>query len=105
MTDVKFRLFDEWFQVQKIRWSDMGIAVKNTSYEKKTKTYYHNYKIELIAGNSEGTITLFESNGCYWIDLECVSFDKNECFCQSVVDFENIGDISVHVQKLETIMT
>ncbi|MCM1506728.1 MAG: hypothetical protein NC177_06290 [Ruminococcus flavefaciens] len=103
--DDKFILFDEWFKVQKNKWSDMGISVKNAYYEKKTKTYYHNYKIELITKNSEGTITLFESNGCYWVDLECVSFDKDECFCQSVVDFESIDDISVHVKKLETIMS
>lgn len=82
----------------------MGITVKNASYEKAVKVYYQNYKIELLAGNSEGTIRLFESNGCYWVDLECISFDKDEYFCKSVIDFESIDNISDHVKKLETIM-
>lgn len=80
MTDDKFRLFDKWFKIQKNIWADMGISVKNASYEKKTKTYYHNYKLEILAGKSEGTITLFESNGCYWVDLECINFDKEKNF-------------------------
>lgn len=102
--DNKFCLFDNWFKAQKDRWSDMGITIKNTSYEKANKTYYHNYKIELRCKNSEGTIQLFESNDIYWVDLECVNFDKDEVFCKSVVDFESIDDISDHVKKLETIM-
>ena len=89
MNDI-FRLFDNWFNVRKNIWSDMGITVKNASYHKKTEMYYHNYRIELSAENSQGTIQLFESNGCYWVDLECISFDKNQYFCKSVVDFETI---------------
>lgn len=102
--DDKFRLFDNWFKAQKNKWSDMGITVKNASYQKKVKMYYHNYKIELHCKNSEGTIQLFENNGIYWVDLECLNFDKEEIFCKSVVDFESIEDISDHVKKLETIM-
>ena len=102
--DDKFLLFENWFELQKDRWSDIGITVTNTSYEKATKTYYHNYKIELSSENSEGTIQLFENNDIYWVDLECVNFDKDEYFCISVDSFESIEDISVHVQKLETIM-
>ncbi|MDE6538597.1 MAG: hypothetical protein K2K66_00255 [Ruminococcus sp.] len=82
----------------------MGITVKNSSYQKAVKMYYHNYKIEIRCKNSEGTIQLFESNGCYWVDLECINFDKDEYFCKSVVDFESIDDISDYVKKLEKIM-
>ncbi|MDE6036512.1 MAG: hypothetical protein K2G36_11475 [Ruminococcus sp.] len=103
MNDI-FRLFDNWFNVRKNIWSDMGITVKNASYQKKTEMYYHNYRIELSAENSQGTIQLFENNGCYWVDLECISFDKNQYFCKSVVDFESIEDISDSVKTLETIM-
>lgn len=102
--DDKFNIFENWFKAQKNKWSDMGISVKNASYEKKTKTYYQHYRIELFAGNSEGTIILFESNGCYWVDLECVNSDKCEIFCKSVIDFESIDDISDHVKKLEKVM-
>ncbi|MDE5620147.1 MAG: hypothetical protein K2I80_06455 [Ruminococcus sp.] len=102
--DDKFCLFENWFKLQKDRWSDIEITVTNTSYEKAAKTYYHNYKIELSSENSEGTIQLFENNDIYWVDLECVNFDKDEYFCISVDYFESIDDISVHVQKLETIM-
>lgn len=102
--DDKFLLFENWFKLQKNRWSDIGITVTNASYEKAGKMNYHNYKIELLSGNGEGTIRLFESNGIYWVDLECVNFDKDEIFCISVDSFENIDDISVHVKKLETIM-
>ena len=102
--DDKFRLFENWFKAQKNRWSDIGITVKNASYQKAVKMYYQNYKIELRCKNSEGTIQLFESNGCYWVDLECLNFDKDKYFCKSVVDFESIDDISDHVKKLETIM-
>lgn len=102
--DDKFCLFENWFKAQKNKWSDMGISIKNASYKKKTETYYQNYKIELLGKNSEGTITLFESNGCYWVDLECINFDKDKYFCKSVVDFESIEDISDHVKTLETIM-
>ena len=102
--DDKFRLFDNWFKTQKNKWWDMGISVKNAFYEKKTKTYYQNYKIELLGKNSEGTIQLFESNGCYWVDLECLNFDKDEYFCKSVVDFESIEDISDYVKNLEKII-
>ncbi len=76
--DDKFRLFENRFKSQKNRWADIGITVKKASYEKATKMYYQNYRIELIAENSEGTITLFESNGCYWVDFECVNFDKDD---------------------------
>ncbi|MDE7138538.1 MAG: hypothetical protein K2O29_08810 [Ruminococcus sp.] len=75
--DDKFCLFENWFKLQKDRWSDIEITVTNTSYEKATKTYYHNYKIELSSENSEGTIQLFENNDIYWVDLECVNFDKD----------------------------
>lgn len=102
--DDKFRLFENRFKSQKNRWADIGITIKKASYEKATKMYYQNYRIELIAENSEGTITLFESNGCYWVDFECVNFDKDEYFCQSVIDFENIDDISDCLEKLEKIM-
>lgn len=102
--DDKFNIFENWLKFQKDKWSDMGISVKNASCEKKTETYYHNYRIELFAGNSEGKIILSESNGCYWVDLECVNFDKGEIFCKSVIDFESIEDISDYVKKLETIM-
>ena len=54
--DDKFRLFDNWFNIQKNKCSDMGITVKNASYQKASKTYYNNYKIELSSENSEGTI-------------------------------------------------
>lgn len=103
--DDKFCLFENWFESQKDRWADIGITVKNASYQKAGKMCYHNYKIELLSGNSEGTIRLFESNGIYWVDLECVNFDKDEIFCKSIVDFESIEDISDYVKKLETIMT
>lgn len=102
--DDKFRLFDNWLNIQKNIWSDMGITVKNASYQKKVEMYYHNYRIELSAGSSEGIIQLFESNGCYWVDLECISFDKDEYFCKSVVDFETIEDISDYVKTIEIIM-
>ncbi|MDE5834465.1 MAG: hypothetical protein K2H26_02980 [Ruminococcus sp.] len=102
--DDKFRLFENWFKAQKNKWSDMGITIINAYYEKASKTYYHNYKIELSSENSEGTIRLFESNNTYWVDLECVNFDKEEIFCISVDSFESIEDISVHIKKLETIM-
>lgn len=102
--DDKSRLFENWFKLQKDIWSDIGITVKNTSYKKAGKMCYHNYKIELSSKNGEGTIRLFESNDIYWVDLECVNFDKDEIFCISGVDFESIEDISVHVKKLETIM-
>lgn len=71
---------------------------------KKTDKIYHSYTIELSAKNSEGTIKLYESNGIYWVDLECVNFDKNEIFCISV-DSENTEDISEHIKKFETVMT
>ena len=102
--DDKFRLFDNWFKAQKNKWSDMGITVKNASYQKVVKMYYHNYKIELRCKNSDGTIQLYENNGINWIDLECVNFDKDEIFCISVDSFESIEDISDPVKKLETIM-
>lgn len=102
--DDKFLLFENWFKLQKDRWSDIGITVTNTSYKKAGKMCYHYYRIELLSGNGEGTIQLFESNNIYWIDLECVNFAKDEIFCISGVDFESIEDISVHVKKLETIM-
>lgn len=102
--DDKFRLFENWLNLQKNRWTDIGITVTNTSYKKAGKMCYHNYKIKLLSGNGEGTIRLFESNGIYWVDLECVNFDKDEFSCISDVDFESIEDISVHVKKLETIM-
>lgn len=102
--DDKFRLFENWLNLQKNRWTDIGITVTNTSYKKAGKMCYHNYKIELLSENSEGTIRLFESNGIYWVDLECVNFDKDEFSYISDVDFESIEDISVHVKKLETIM-
>ncbi len=102
--DDKFRLFENWFKAQKNRWADIGITVKNITYQKAGKMCYHNYKIELLAGNSKGTIILFESNGIYWVDLECVNFDKDEIFCQSVIDFENISDIADYVKKMEKIM-
>ena len=103
--DDKFRLFENWFKLQKDRWSDIGIKITNISYEKAGKMCYHNYKIELLSENSEGTIRLFESNDIYWVDLECVNFDKEEIFCISVDSFESIEDITDHVKKLETIMT
>lgn len=101
----KFSLFENWIKLQKKRWSDIGITIKNTSYKKAGKMCYHHYRIELFSGNGEGTIYLYENNGIYWVDLECVNFDKEEIFCKSVDSFESIEDISVHVQKLETIMT
>lgn len=103
--DDKFRLFENWFKSQEKIWSDIGIEITDISYHEKADKIYHSYKIELSAKNSEGTIKLYESNGIYWVDLECVNFDKDEIFCISVVDFENIEDISVYVKKLETIMT
>lgn len=102
--DNKFRLFENWFKLQKNRWSDIGITVKNSSYEKASKICYHNYKIELSSENGEGTIKLFESNDIYWVDLECVNFHKEKVFCISVDSFESIEDISDHIKKLETIM-
>lgn len=102
--DDKFLLFENWFKSQKKIWSDVGITVTDTSYNEKTDKIYHSYTIELSAKNSEGTIKLYESNGIYWVDLECVNFDKNEIFCISV-DSENTEDISEHIKKFETVMT
>lgn len=102
--DDKFLLFENRFKSQKKIWSDVGITVTDTSYNEKTDKIYHSYTIELSAKNSEGTIKLFESNDIYWVDLECVNFDKDEIFCISV-DFESIEDIYIHVKQLETVMT
>lgn len=102
--DDKFLLFENWFKSHKKIWSDAGIIITDTSYKKAGKMCYHHYRIKLLSGNGEGIIWLYESNGIYWVDLECVNFDKDEIFCISVDSFESIEDISVHVKKLETIM-
>lgn len=102
--DDKFLLFENWFKSQKKIWSDVGITVTDTSYNEKADKIHHSYTIELSAKNSEGTIKLYESNGIYWFDLECVNFDKDEIFCISV-DSENTEDISEHIKKFETVMT
>ncbi|MDE5582325.1 MAG: hypothetical protein K2J08_01285 [Ruminococcus sp.] len=83
----------------------MGIEITDIAHiEKPTKYEYHSCKISLSAKNSQAEIKLYENNNIYWVDFECVNFDKEEIFCISVDSFENIDNIYDYMKKIETIM-
>lgn len=88
--DEKFKEFELWYQSKIENWALQGITVESAGLSE----YGHQYWIKVQSPNGLGNITLYESNGYYWIDFEAGNYDYDVMFYRSGIDFHDKDAIS-----------
>lgn len=90
--DEIFKKFEIWYLNKKIKWEQIGISIDDAGLN----GYGHQYWIKLHSENGLGNIVLYESNGYYWVDFESGSFNRDDIFLKSGIEFESMDDLDIY---------
>ena len=93
--DKYFILFEKWFNLKEKDWKRKGIIID----EAILATHAHQYHLKISSEYGIGTISLYESNGLYWVDFEAGNYDYDVMFFRSNITF--LGQESISVQERE----
>lgn len=81
--DKYFVLFKEWFKERENEWKTKGLIIDKATLA----TYAHQYYLEMSSQYGLGRISLYESNGLYWIDFEAGIMKMIKCFLELILLF------------------
>jgi hypothetical protein len=90
-------IFEDWFKSRENEWKIRGVFIDKTTLA----THAHQYHIEISSEYGLGRISLYESNGLYWVDFEAGKYDHDVMFFKSNISF--FGEESINLQEKEFI--
>ena len=102
MKDYLFVDFEKWFSERAKLWDGMGLTISKISY---IETPIHSYRITFSAEIEDAaTITLYESNSIYWVDIEAWNGVSDELFIKAGIQYESSESIENVIKAFEVYM-
>lgn len=102
MKDYLFVDFEKWFSERAKLWDGMGLTISKISY---IETPIHSYRIVFSADIEDAAnITLYESNGIYWVDIEAWNGVSDELYLIANIEYKNSASIENAIKAFEEYM-
>lgn len=99
--DEIFIAFEAWYLNKKWSWEQKGVFVDIAGLG----PYGHQYWIKLHAETGLGNITLYESNGYYWVDFEAGNYNDDEVLQRAGIVFDEASVLDVYEREWITYLT
>lgn len=102
MKDYLFVDFEKWFSERAKLWDGMGLTISKISY---IETPIHSYRIVFSADIEDAAnITLYESNGIYWVDIEAWNGVSDELYLIANIEYKSSTSIENAIKAFEEYM-
>ena len=102
MKDYLFVDFEKWFSERAKLWDGMGLTISKISY---IETPIHSYRITFSAEIEDAaTITLYESNSIYWVDIEAWNGVSDELYLIANIEYKSSASIENAIKAFEEYM-
>ncbi len=102
MKDYLFVDFEKWFNERAKLWDGMGLTISKISY---IETPIHSYRITFSAEIEDAaTITLYESNSIYWVDIEAWNGFSDDLFIKADIRYASSESIETAIMEFEEYM-
>lgn len=102
MKDYLFVDFEKWFNERAKLWDGMGLTISKISY---IETPIHSYRITFSAEIGDAaTITLYESNSIYWVDIEAWNGFSDDLFIKADIRYASSESIKTAIMEFEEYM-
>ena len=102
MMDYLFADFEKWFKGRTEIWESMGLTISKISY---IETPIHSYRITFSAEIEDAaTITLYESNSIYWVDIEAWNGVSDELYLIANIEYKSSASIENAIKAFEEYM-